>query len=207
MLYLGRRERATSMPLWGVGIITLCLPILGRGIQVASTYSWSSGTAAGEGAEAVKIFAEVEHAGDMGVLRRRAGRGSGTENRDRKQNLISFAYCKTTYLCQWLLDRAVAVLGLVESCTCMLDWKPFYISEPTAKLSFHSACDLSSSCSLRYSCAKCEEHKFPSYLYVERIDVTSIPFQNCLFQVTICGTQCLWIFCLSTGSTGSCLLP
>lgn len=35
-----------------------------------------------------------------------------------------------------LLDRAGAVLGLVQTCTCTLDWKPFYISEPTARLSF-----------------------------------------------------------------------
>lgn len=65
-----------------------------------------------------------------------------------------------------LLDRAVAVLGLVEeTCTCILDWKPFILVSPEPDCP-SSACDPSSSCSLKYSCAKCEEHKFPSYLYV-----------------------------------------
>lgn len=33
---------------------------------------------------------------ELGVLRRKVGRGCGTENEDWKQNFISFADCGTT---------------------------------------------------------------------------------------------------------------
>lgn len=58
--------------------------------------------------------------------------------------------------------------------------------------------------------AKCEEHKFPSYLCVGRDHAASIPFQDCSkpqFQ----GHDVCTFFCLNTkmppGGTSSCLLP
>lgn len=141
MQYLGRRERATWMLLWGVGIITPRLPILGHGIQVASTYSWSSGAAAGEGAEAVKSNCRGEtcwgYGSELGVLRRRVGREQKIRIGNKTLLVLLIAEQLVIYVsCIRLLDRAVALVGLVETCPCILDWKPFCISELTARLSF-----------------------------------------------------------------------
>lgn len=143
MQYIERRERATSMPLWGVGVLALRLPVLGRGLQVASTYSWSSGVAAGEGAEGVKSICRGEtcwgYGSELGVLKRRAERVCGTENRDGNKTLLALLIAEKFVIyvsSRRVLDRAAAILGLVETCTCTLDWKPFYISVPTARLSF-----------------------------------------------------------------------
>jgi len=67
---LDGRERATSVPLLGTGFITQCLAVPRCGIQRFSTYSWSPGAAAellGKELRLGKVFAEVRHAGDMGV--------------------------------------------------------------------------------------------------------------------------------------------
>lgn len=95
---------------------------------MASTYSWSSGTAAGKAAEAVRSVCRGGtcwgYGSKLGVLRRRVGRRCGTENWDRKQNFIRLIIAEQLDIyvsSSRLLSRAVALLGLVETCTCTLN--------------------------------------------------------------------------------------